>query len=305
MGILFVLISGLLAATSNYFLRRSIDAGGSAKAYLVVQLSISFCLMIFLNPMRMHDFGWNNTVCTLGLFGGLILGVFMWGLGKNLEKGPPGLTLAIVNTSSIMPALILFLLFGLTYGHGYTLWNGVGSLLVVAGIFWAGWTSVKNANWKSWTYFSAMSFSLHTLFLVYLQWWAMLLAIDLPLGRLLPFHIETAHIHWFMPAVFFMAAAIQWVIYLKQGSSMPNKSELLYGIFGGIANGLCGFFLIKAPQVVSTWQNAMLFPIYSVSIILFCNLWSQLIYKERVNWAANTLCVSGLIVGTVVWSSLV
>ncbi len=304
MGILFALLAGIFASSSNYCLRRSIDAGGSSRAYLVVQLSFSFLVMILLNPLRMHDFGWSNQVATLGLFGGLILGVFMWGLGKCLEKGPPGLTLAIVNTSSIMPALVLVLLFGVSYGHGYTLWNGLGSVLVAIGIFWAGWTSVKNEKWKSWTLFSTMAFIIHTLFLVYLSWWAMVLSTDLPLSRLLPFHIETAHVHWFMPSIFFMAALFQWGVYLKQERRMPKSSELLYGLLGGVTNGTCSFFLIKAPQVATAWQNAMLFPIFSVSIILFCNIWSQLIYREKVNWRANTLCIAGLIIGTVVWSGL-
>ncbi|MCH9608666.1 MAG: hypothetical protein S4CHLAM45_12470 [Chlamydiales bacterium] len=304
MGIIFVLLAGLFASISNYCMRRSIDAGGSSRAYLMIQLSFSFLIMILLNPLRMHDFGWSNTVVSLGLLGGLLLGAFMWGLGKSLEKGPPGLTLAIVNTSSVAPAIVLAVLFGLQFGHSYTLWNGVGTLLVVFGILWAGWTSVKTKSWKSWTFFSTYNFILHTLFLVYLQWWAMLLNTDLPLKKLLPFHIETTHIHWFMPAIFFMAAFFQWWVYLSTERRIPKRSEFLYGLLGGVTNGSCAFFLIKAPQVASSWQNAMLFPIYSVSIIVCCNLWSQAFYKEKVNWKANSLCMGGLVIGTVLWSSL-
>ncbi len=304
MGIIFALFAGLLASSSNYCMRRSIDSGGSSSAYLVVQLTFSFLVMILLNPVRMHDFGWDNTVITLGLIGGLLLGALMWGIGKTLEKGPPGLTLAIVNTSAIMPALALTLLFGLKYGHGYTLYNGIGSILVAVGIFWAGWTREKSKQSKSWPLYSFFIFLVHAVYLIYLAWWAMLLTETLPLSKLLPFHITTSHIQWFMPAVFFMAALFQWGAFLKGDRHIPTKSEVLYGLFGGITNGTCAFFLIKAPQVATSWQNAMLFPIFSVSIIVCCNIWSQALYKERVNWRANALCITGLVIGTIVWKGL-
>ena len=304
MGILFAFLAGLLASSSNYCMRRSIDSGGSSSAYLVIQLTFSFLVMILLNPVRMHEFGWDNTVLTLGLIGGLLLGAFMWGLGKSLEKGPAGLTLAIVNASSIVPALVLTLLFGFKYGHSYTLYNALGSVLVVIGIFWAGWTREKNSQSKSWPLYSIFVFVIHASYLVYLAWWAMLLTSDLPLGKLLPFHIQTSHIQWFMPAVFFMAALFQWGAFLKGEKQIPKKSEIIYGFLGGITNGTCAFFLIKAPQVATSWQNAMLFPIFSVAIIISCNIWSQAIYKEKVNWKANALCITGLAIGTIVWHGL-
>ncbi len=300
MGFLFALLAAIFASSSNYCLRRSMDNRGSARAFLVVQSTFSFFVMILLNPLRMHDFVWNNRVATLGLFGGLILGLLLWGIGKSLEKGPPALTLAVINASSIMPALVLFLFFGIHYGHSYTLWNGFGSMIVILGLFWAGHTSIKNEKWRSWTFFSTMSFVLHALFMIYLSWWAMVLTSSLPLGPLLPFHIETAHVHWFMPALFFIAALFQLGVYLTQEKSMIKGSEFIYGVFGGLANGMCAFFLVKAPQVASGWQNAMLFPLYSVSGIVFCNIWSQLVYKEKVNWKANTICIAGLIIGTVI-----
>lgn len=48
----------------------------------------------------------------------------------------------------------------------------------------------------------------------------------------------------------------------------------------------------------------MIFPIFSVTIILFCNLWGQWLYKEKVNWFANACCIGGILIGTVNWSAL-
>ena len=304
MGLLFAFFAALLAAVSNLLMRRSIDKGGSSRGYLVVQLSFSFLVMILLNPVRTMDFAPNLPSILLGLLGGVLLGAVMWSLGKSLETGPPGLSLAIINASSIMPAIMLVMLFGAQYGHGYSLMNGLGSLFVVIGILWAGWTRDANESKKAWVIFVTAVFVFHTFYLIYLQWWAMVLSPDLPLSKLLPFHMEPLHIAWFMPAIFFSAAIFQWVVYLRQEKSRPKRAEVSFGLLGGVTNGLCAFFLIMAPQVAKPWENAMLFPIFSVGIILICNIWAKMLYGEKVNWLANSVCIGGLLVGTISWGML-
>lgn len=304
MGIFFALLAAVLASISNFCMRRSIDAGGSSRAYLVVQLTLSFLVMILLNPVRTGDYHWSAPSVYLGLIGGFLLGSLMWGLGKTLERGPPGLSFAILNTSSVMPAIVLALFFGIAYGHLYTLWNGIGSFLVVVGLFWAGWTSAENPNKVIWILFATLIFAVHTLFLVYLQWWAMILKPGLPPSFLIPLHIEPINIQWFMPSILFTAALMQWVIYWVHRHRLPKGAEVYYGILGGVTNGACTFFLILAPQVATSWENAMIFPIFAVGIIVICNAWAEIIYKEKVNWWANIVCLGGLIIGTVAWGAL-
>ncbi len=60
----------------------------------------------------------------------------MWVMGKALEQGPPGLTVAAMNSAAVVPAILMALLFGATYGATYSLANGIGSVLVVIGLFW-------------------------------------------------------------------------------------------------------------------------------------------------------------------------
>ncbi len=48
----------------------------------------------------------------------------------------------------------------------------------------------------------------------------------------------------------------------------------------------------------------MLFPIFSVTLIVGCNLWGKWLYKEQVHWKANAVCIGGLLLGTVDWSSI-
>ncbi len=52
LGIQFILIAGVFVAASNLCMRRSIDAGGSSKGFLMVQLFWVFLIAILLNPVR-------------------------------------------------------------------------------------------------------------------------------------------------------------------------------------------------------------------------------------------------------------
>lgn len=299
-----MIIAGLLVSVNNFCLRRSIDAGGSSKAYLIVQLSIATLVMVLLNPVKNNNYTWDWSAVNLGLIGGLILGLLMWGLGRALEKGPPGLTIAVFNASTVMPAIVMVLLFGSAFGFTYTFANGLGSFLVLLGLFWAGWSSEKNPQKGAWACFLALIFLAHVLFLVYIQWWGLLLDPSHLQTALLPFTVHVESTEWFMPAVLFVAALTQILIYLVKVRKFPKGAEISYGILGGVMNGAGTFFLILAPQKASAWESAMIFPIFSVSIIVVCNAWAQILYKEKVNWRANTLALTGIIIGTVAWSSL-
>lgn len=306
MAIFFILLAALLASAANYCMRKSIDAGGSARGYLVIQITFSFLIMILLNPVRVGNYTWDQTSVNIGLGGGIIFGLMMWGVGKALERGPPGLTFAVLNSASVLPAVILALLFGTTFGHPYTIFHGLGSLLVVAGLFWAGWSTEKNPNKGMWAFYACIIFLLHALLLSFLQWWAMLLKkSQLPSSSLLPFSIDPSKIQWFMPAVLFVGAFLQIVIYLIYERKMPKGIEIGYGVLGGIINGACTFFLILAPQYATPRENAIIFPIFAVSIIIICNAWAQWLYKERVNWWANILCFAGILIGAIAWNQVI
>jgi len=297
MGLLFIGLAAIFAAMNNLLLRLSLDAGGTSKGYLAVQVMFSSFVMILLNPVCQHDFTWNSPVVLLGALGGLILGFFFWGLGKTMELGPPGLSIAILNASSLIPALLMFILFGAAFGHEFTLIHALAFVLVVAGIFWAGSTSEANPHRKLWIICALFMFALHSLFLAFLQWWAMILNPNLPATPLLPIRIYSPHVQWFMPAIFFVAGLFQWGMLAKNEHRLPSAQETKYGLLGGVLNGLCAFFLILAPQMAAPWENALLFPVYTVGILLVCNLWARKLYTEKVNWKATALCVLGLLIG--------
>lgn len=298
MGILCAVLAALVVALSNLCMQRSIDAGGSSRTYLVFQLFAAFFTVSLLNPIRAGQFTLHFPTLLLGACGGLVQGTLMWGIGKALERGPPGLSFAIFYTASIVPGVLLTSLFGTSYGYSYSLYNGIGSLLVIGGLFWAGRQKGLSPP-PTWRFYVLLIFCTHALMLTFLGWWSLVLVPELPLSHLLPLHVGSDQRHWFAPAIMLVAALMHLALYVKNPPSQRiQKREIGYGILGGITSGGCNFFLVLAPQVASSWENTMIFPVFAVTAILLCNLWAQLLYQERVNWMANALCVTGLVVGT-------
>jgi drug/metabolite transporter (DMT)-like permease len=304
MGIELIILAGLFVAGSNFCMRRSIDSGGSSKAFLMIQLFLTFLVAIVLNPVRTGQYAWSSCMAAFGLAGGIVLAGMMVFLGKALEKGPPGLTFAVLNASTVMPMIFMVLLFGKAFDYVYTAWNGVGSALVVAGLFWAGWQTVHSGKKTAWGLFALGAFALHILFLMFLQWRALFINYPETPGLFLSFTLGDAVNQWFMPMIFLAAAAIQFLIYAASQKRLPNRQEVFYGVLGGVCMGIGTFFQIWAAEVATPVEQAMIFPIFAITIILVCNAWGQWLYREKVNWAAAACCVAGLFVGTLDWGVL-
>lgn len=297
-------LAGVFTALSNYFLRRSIDAGGSSRAFLLVQLTFTFIVAILLNPIRSGRFHFNPEMAWLGLFAGIILGVMMICLGKALECGPAGLTVALLNASTVFPILGMVLFFGSEYGFEYTLWNGVGSIVVVLGLLWAGFQTFKRGAMGKWLFFATSAFALHILLLCVMQWRFVLISFPGQTAMFTSLSAQEAASQWFMPMMFLSAAIIQLVVYLRQESRPPLPQEVRFGLLGGVVNGIGTFFMIKSTEIATSLEQAMIFPIFAVMIVLVCNLWGQLLYKEHVHWRATALSIGGIIIGTLNWKTI-
>lgn len=299
MALVIVLLGAALVALSNFFMRKSVDAGGSTRVYLVVQLLVSVGVATLLNPVRTGNYTWSPLAGALGLIGGFFLGTMMWSLGRALERGPPGLSIAALNSASVMPALIMMAIFGSAWGFLYAWWHAAGSALVVIGLFWAGWER-RQGN-PTWVGLVILAFCAHILLLCFVQWRALLAQGG---GSwLVPWRLPPEEGQWFLPVLFATAMVMQAVSWLRQEPRPPKRAEVLYGVLGGISNGSGIYSLFVAAEVATPWQSAMIFPLYAVTIIIICNSWGQLIYREKVNWAANALCLGGIALGTIDWST--
>jgi hypothetical protein len=299
LGLQLMVVAGVLTALSNFFFRRSIDAGGTSRAFLVIQLSMMSFVAILLNPMRVGNFTFNFEMALYGILAGIVFSLMMSSIGKALECGPAGLTIALLNASTVFPILGMVALYGKGFGFEYTLWNGAGSLIVLAGLFWAGFEKVRSQAMGRWLFFALGAFALHILFLILLQVRGVLL--NFPQEQFLILSSDKAGCQWFMPIAFFTAAAIQLVVYLRKEARKPAAQEMRFGLLGGAANGLGTFFLIWSTEVATSLEQAMIFPLFAVTIVLGCNLWSRFFYKEDVHWKATAVALAGIAVGSIDW----
>ncbi len=301
MGLLFALIAGIFMPLTNLTVRKGIDVGGSSKGYFVFQAASSFLFALLLGPLRTGDFSIPLPAALLGVLAGAILSLMLFSLGRAVEKGPPGFTFAILNSATVLPGLLMALLFGAALGFTYNLWHGFGSLLVIGGLFWGGKGLQGMKEMNRWLLFATAMFVLHVLLLGLYQWKGML--THHPEASSF-FTLEQIKSEWFTPFMFLTSGLVQLSIYLRAGRPQPRAGEVYYGIAGGISNLLCTFFLLRAAETAGPLEGAVIFPLFSVVGIILTNLWGQKLYQEQVNWRACQLCAFGLIIGTVDWKAV-
>jgi hypothetical protein len=304
MGIFLVFISAGFCAASNFCMRRSIDRGGTTQAFLVMQMSIACLVGFLLGPLKAQQFSLSPSMLVLGISAGLVYSFMLGSLGKALEKGPAGLTFSILSGATVFPAIVMASYFGLSFGYTYTFWHAIGSIVVLAGLFWAGRGLQGMTHFRSWLFFAFAMFALHICLLVIFQWRALLLNTPRPEEIASFFSAEQIRSAWFMTLMYGTAMFMQIFFFLKNEKRPLGRSEVVNGMMGGVMNSLGTFFLIWATEVANSLENAVIYPIFSVLVILLSNLWSQKVYRESVNWRACQICALGLLIATVDWKGV-
>lgn len=303
-GILWILAAAGLAALANFSLRRSLDAGASPHAYNLVQFGFSLLLALGATALFSLHTPWCWPIVLLGIVGGLVLTFMLYTLSKALEAGPSSLTFALMNAASVVPAIVMAVCYGPLFGHGYSPWHAAGSLLLLIGLFWAGRSTLSKETLGRWMLFGGCAFAFHFVILFVFQWRALHMRPDLPSRTLLmPIDPIEAASQWFMPFMFLAATLGQSCICTRL-RRLPQRREIGLGLLGGMANFLCTFFLMLGTERALPWENVILFPLYCVATLLLSNLWGQVIYKEKVNWAANGVCTAGLAIANIDWNAV-
>lgn len=304
MAFILILLSALFASFQNFFMRRSVDDTRGSHLYVPIQLFISFLIVTVIHPIYHHHFDISFSLATIATCMGIFLALMMWFLQSALQYGPAGMTFAVLNASSVMPSMGMTLLFGAALGHPYYWWNAVGSCLVVIGIFGVSGQGSKpiqkHFQWISLTLLSSVAYIIFS----GMMQWKVLLETKPYTSFLLPFAINPLQAEWFLPIIFLVSSLFMLLRSVRVKKLIITKHTLYSACGGGIANGLSLYFMASSTQIASAWQNAMIFPIFSITVITLCNLWSRLLYHEKVRWMANLFCVSGLVVGTVNWPIL-
>lgn len=307
MALFFMALGGLLIALANLCMRKAIEAGGHARSYILIQLALSGLWTLIAGPLFAHNFAIDSATIFYGLAAGIGLGLFMKFLGIAMARGPSSLTVAFINGSTIFPALILYLLLGRTWGFDYNLQSALGATTLLAALFWATKKDAAKEGKERAPYMKASRrwliatlgcFSAHIFMLLVVQFRSLSLQDALPSHALiLPSSTGTAG--FFLPLMFACAWTLQALDAWRITTPPPSRKEWFFGALGGIANGtsiqLVAFGTLKAQM----WEISMLFPLYSVSIMVTCNIWSALLYRERVFWPASFLAMAGIALGSI------
>ena len=164
----------------------------------------------------------------------------------------------------------------------------------------SGENAVSNPTFKKWLLCVIAVMVLQGLVLTIFQW------------RVLLFHCTPEHSHWllpwacleqddiwFIPAFFLVPTLLQLFLFWKTEKRKFSKAETAYGISSGIFNCFCTVLLLFSTKVEGSLKKEMLFPLFTVSVILICNLWGWKLYHEKVNWLGVSLCVLGVLVGLI------
>lgn len=298
MAFVWMVISGLAAALSNLCMRRSMDIKGSARVFFMFQLFLTFFILLLMHPIRVNNYELNLYILLMALACGISLGMMKWMISKALRRGPASLTFATVNSASVVPPLVIGGFFGTFFEFSFSTQNIVGSVLVVLGLFWATWNQQGYLQKRTWIIFVGLAFLLHSLFLILTQGHILLLKNEHLIYELFKKGSQNLASEWFMPLVFAFATIFHLSLYMITIRQIPQKTEIFWGLAGGVANGISAFFFMKGVEVASLDQQAFIFPVFSVMLILSCNIWGQWLYKEKVNWRANIVCLVGTVIGT-------
>jgi hypothetical protein len=302
MFLLYLALASITTAISNLFIRKSTDArkefGGDP--FLPQRLLSSVAVIALFSFVGTGKFSFDVKMTLLGIVSGIFLGTLMWATGRSVNRGPSGLSFSIINAACVVPPIIMVSLFGIAYGFDYTIRNAFGAVLVVFGLLWMGYgqdTSFKN-QYKKWLFWVLLSFTIHVLHLTFFQWRALLMNECYPSSPLLPFVCDPEKGDGFMISMFLVAALIQKLVSKASFTfTFSDRPLWKFGVVGGLFNGIGGYFMIKATETAATpIDKATLFPLFCIGVIFLCNLWGNLLFKEKIKWIASGVCFAGIFI---------
>lgn len=291
----FVFLASLFIALSNLFIRKSVDTGGGkGDPYLLERLTVSALAIVFIVVYNLGHFPLNLEMILLGALAGVLLGLLMWLSGRTFKYGPPGLSLMVINAACVIPPLLMSLLFGPDFGFTYTLFNIIGSIVIVTGLIYSSIHEWFGLSWR-WIFWVGLTFLVHSLYLTYFQYRSLLLKAD-PASSPFLFCCSPEGADVFGIALFATAALYQLNL-PRNREVFAFKPFLIWGIGGGIINGIASLFMLKATEhALSPAQKTLLFPVYLIFLILFCNLWGKSLYNEKISWVSTAIIALGILI---------
>lgn len=291
LSLIITFFAATLSSVSNWSFRKKFELSDKTEGFLFYYYLITFFLAIFIN-WRVFFEPANFTMLGLGSLAGAMNVLVMYFTAEALKKGPSSLTFAFQNASCVFPSLLLALFFGEPFGYTFNSFQLLGIILVVFGLF-MGSTQRNKKTSALWFFLAIACLGSQVLTLTFIQGRCILFkcqGMDHFLARYAV--LETADV-WFLPAQFGMAALLQGLLYLKMRNPL-KKQEIKYAGLAGSLNGLSSFLLLLATKWAIGFENLILLPLFSVSVIILCNLWAHKLYGEKLYYTTMAACILGI-----------
>lgn len=298
MTILLVLAASTAAASVDYLTKKNQDRIGSAQGYLVIYFVFSLLFAFLIHFKRYEHISWQ--LFGVGAFAGALNFLLMVFVTKALKFGPPGLTFAFLNASAILPSVLLYAVFGPAFQFHMPPTLIIGLCLVVIGLFWSAYQkeTLIFPSYRKWVLCAVSAFFIQGLILSIFQWRCLFTNTVFPPHRLIFIICSEQDDLWFMPGLFVTATCLNAIYFLVSQKRLFRKPEMFYGIGAGMLNGVSTYCLLLGALFATPAQRRVLFPLFAICVIILCNIWGKLLYQERVNWKAISLCAMGVLIGS-------
>lgn len=282
---IYAFFAAVFAALANFIFRKNSELKSPISKFL-----LPFYLMALVGAFLLQpSFSFSYTLFLGGVVTGVLNVLLMHVTARALLNGPSGLTYAFQNVSAVFPGFILYMIFGTAWGFSFSLPQFFGLLLVVGGIFLGAReeSSDKSAN-QAWLKYAISALLIQVVALTLIQGRCILFSCNLGL--------DPSHDGSFMPGLFGAALLLQKWNFDKK---VFTSRETLYGLAAGLLNFGSTWLLLTATESAKPTEQPILFPIFCVFTILFCNVWATCYYKEKFKILPNTLASAGVLVGII------
>lgn len=300
-SIILIFFSATCAAFSNFLFRKNIEnlgANHTAVGYLAVYYFFAICIALSVYPNICID-NVDFLMLTIGGFVGLLNSVMMLLIFHALKLGSSGLTFAFQNASAVFPGLILFMILGSDLGFPYTCFQFIGMIVVIVGLFLGTKEGLSPSSGisRKWLKYILSCSVLQILALTFIQARCVMCECVQKCEFFSANTLSDVSDIWFMLGQFSISFISQTWMLLHEKRRL-QKQEILYGSLSGIAFFASTWLLLLATKWALPFEQGMLFPCFSISIMILCNIWAYKLYNEAFNFKTNILCSLGILIAS-------
>ncbi|MCK5787835.1 MAG: hypothetical protein KAH32_02455 [Chlamydiia bacterium] len=286
-AILMSCISGAVIGINNFIFSKASRSSEGVLGYLFVCYSLAAILMFMINSII---FGFVGIPAISEIIVGIILGSLLYlcisFFGKALKVGNLASTSAIFASASITSPIVSYAIFGEQY-IAIRWFNLVALAFSTLGIFYPvifqkDSPESKSARYWIWMKYIIFAFSMHVTYMVLVFW---RVNSSLYYGKSMLFFVDIPEASVSIDVIGYMTAGALFLINNLSEKFRLNKEHVYLGIPSALLFAISHLLIIFAMACSSPEHTVLIWPLFSIFIMLTTAAISKLIMDERVNMA--------------------